>query len=76
MTYILYKSSKPGWKKEYESAGDLKTELSSWVCGQCREDFESEYGEPIQSIRDMLGTACGCEFDFENTRYEPWYEEE
>lgn len=68
--YTLIKLSAPGWEKSYTDMLQLKAELAEWVCKSCHKEFETEYGEPPQSILDLLSTACGCEFMFENAEFE------
>lgn len=61
--YTLIKISAPGWTKEFSSRVSLKEELYQHICSQCcTEDGIT----PTSSISDMLGTACGCEFDVED----------
>ena len=66
MNYVLYKLSVPGFKHEYDSYGDVRQELEGYVCGTCKEDYFNYYGTRPKSIYELLGTACGCEFSFEN----------
>ena len=60
--YTLIKMSAPGWSKDYSSRGPLKEELFKHICNQCRTE---EGIKESSSIDEMLGTACGCEFDVE-----------
>ena len=62
MSFILTKLSEPGWEKYFHRKGEAQEELYRFICEQCRcEEGITE----ISSIEDMLGTACGCEFMFE-----------
>jgi hypothetical protein len=64
MKYILTKMSAPGWEKKFDDKIELQMELYTHICNQCRcEEGITE----ISDIGDMLATACGCEF---------WYDEE
>lgn len=77
MTYKvkLIKLSVPGWIKTYNNDIDLKAELYSHICMNCRsghieqlDDGEWEVWKPVDEnsdIGDMLATACGCEYDIE-----------
>lgn len=72
----LIKLSVPGWEKSFNSREELKTELYSYICDGCRNDSKTYDTEndcyvdvkitKTSSIRDMLNTACGCEFIAEN----------
>ena len=68
---ILIKNSDPGWEREFQTEAELKTELYSWICKDCKEGCDEEYGgfvhvEPpidlTSSLDEMLSTSCGCEF--------------
>lgn len=63
-TAKLTKLSSPGWEREFESPIEAQQELYKYICSQCRAE---EGITTISSIPDMLCTACGCEF---------WYEED
>lgn len=58
----LFKLSAPGWERDYDNESELKIELYNHICRLCcNEDSITEFS----SIGDMLGTACGCEYDVE-----------
>lgn len=60
--HVLIKLSSPGWEKTLHSESAARDELYKHICEQCR----IEEGITKQSkIDDMLGTACGYEFDYE-----------
>lgn len=76
----LIKMSSPGWEKTFDTERELKAELFKHICKECCMG-ELAYVDPSSptgtsaylttpvdensSIGDMLGTACGCEFDVE-----------
>lgn len=61
--YLLTKLSEPGWEKEFKDKLDAQQELWKHICEQC----ECEEGlTEISSIDEMLSSACGCEFMFED----------
>lgn len=80
MKYILSKCSSPGWEKVYDTEYDARIELRSHICNDCmlgdytyvgengelitEEGFDDEPVDP-NNIHDLLGTACGCEFEYE-----------
>ncbi len=65
----LIKLSKPGWIKTYSTEQELRAELYSYLCLECREG-SSEFGDlpvyPDSTLDEMLSTACGCEFMVED----------
>ena len=73
---ILSKVSSPGWGKEFQMEEELKAELYSWICKDCKEGYEEEYEDELffkslpinidSSLYEMLSTACGCEFRVED----------
>lgn len=79
MKYILDKCSSPGWSKEFDSEFDARQELLSHICNTCLAgDFTyigeggtfitESWDEPApdqNNIHDLLSTACGCEFGYE-----------
>lgn len=62
MKYVLTKISAPGWEKEFSNKLAARDRLYKHICNYCREDDSVGPNSPIE---DMLSTACGCEFDFE-----------
>ena len=76
----LIKMSGPGWEKEFESETELKAELYKHICSHCCKGSKGSYydddGKEIEwedppitedsSLEAMLGTACGCEYWYEN----------
>ena len=77
--HIIEKCSSPGWTKEFSCEYDARQELLKHVCGECLTNqytymgeggklvTEQDNNEPINihNIRDLLGTACGCEYNYE-----------
>jgi hypothetical protein len=64
MKYTLTKLSQPGWERDFYDKHSLQRHLYLHVCEQCRcEEGITE----ISTIADMLATACGCEFYYEET---------
>jgi len=69
---ILIKVSDPGWEKEFQTEHDLKEELYTHLCAQCKEGYKEEFGAELfyeqerismdSSLGEMLSTGCGCEF--------------
>lgn len=73
----LTKCSYPGWIKEFDSYEATLAELLSHICANCLDGadyFEGPNGkreyyadEPDQSsIQSLLGTACGCEYEYDD----------
>jgi hypothetical protein len=72
----LIKMSSPGWEREFQMEEELKAELYSWICKDCKEGYEDEYEDDLifkslsinidSSLYEMLSTACGCEFGIED----------
>jgi hypothetical protein len=69
----LYKLSSPGWEKDFQTENELKQELFTWLCENCKngskyfdDDGNLEYEDlPVNadsSLNEMINTACGCEF--------------
>lgn len=77
------KLSSPGWRKRFATPGEALTELRLHVCDSCFAGGEYDLGngevhkEPApnpDSLYDLLGTPCGCEFDvYENENERRWY---
>lgn len=66
MTYILHKCSVPAWTMEFASREDARTELLTHICGLCLRGDEKDGDCPdVNDINSLLGTACGCEYDYE-----------
>jgi hypothetical protein len=79
MIYELCKASAPGWVKEYECEYDARQELLKWICKSClagSREYIGENGEVVidedgdeppdqNNIHELLSTACGCEFMYE-----------
>lgn len=74
MKHILHKRSAPGWTKEFETPEAAAAELLTHVCGECLAgemamvgtDEKHTFPAPDQSsIPDLLGTPCGCEYEYE-----------
>lgn len=64
MKYTLTKLSQPGWERDFYDKQSLQRQLYLNICEQCRcEEAITE----ISTIADMLATACGCEFNYEET---------
>ncbi len=67
--YLLHKLSAPGYTLSTESLEHIYTQLHSGVCASCREDKElpEDFDRlPLRERLDaLLGTACGCEYWFE-----------
>ena len=62
--YTLIKLSSPGWEKSFQTRSQARDLLYQHICNQCR----TEEGITSNSkIEDMLDTACGCEYSFEDT---------
>lgn len=62
VVFTLTKLSQPGWERDFNSKVDLQRVLYEHICNQCRcEEGVSE----ISEIADLLATACGCEFMYE-----------
>lgn len=63
MIFRLDKMSGSGWDKpkEFETKEELRQELLLHICGLCTEDF----GSWTPTVEDLMGTACGCEYDYE-----------
>ena len=65
MKFVLIKMSAPGWEKKFKTRSEARDELYKHICSQCT----TEEGITKNSkIEDMLATACGCEFDFEEQK--------
>lgn len=80
MKHILTKYSSKGFKKVFDTEYDARQELLSHICGLCLKGGSEQYLDDkgnwvtyyykdeipdIHSIDDLLGTACGCEFGYE-----------
>lgn len=65
MYYILTKMSDPGWSKQFAVEQDVYEKLCEHICVPCIDEFVEEFGQPPTTIEDLLYTACGCEFCFE-----------
>lgn len=63
MTFTLYKMSAPGWELDFYTEEEARVRLLTHICDQCRAEDGITEDSPIG---DMLGTACGCEFDIDN----------
>ena len=62
MKFTLTKLSQPGWERDFYDKVKLQQHLYLHICNQCRcEEGVTE----ISSIADMLATACGCEFAYD-----------
>lgn len=62
VVFTLTKLSQPGWERDFYTKVDLQRVLYEHICNQCRcEEGVSE----ISEIADLLATACGCEFMYE-----------
>ena len=80
MKHILTKYSFPdSFQKVFDTEYDARQELLAHICGLClkggeqylddkgnwvKDYYEDEIPD-IHSIDDLLGTACGCEFGYE-----------
>ena len=65
MKFTLVKMSAPGWEKKFNTRSAARDELYKYICSQCC----TEEGITANSkIEEMLGTACGCEFDLEESK--------
>jgi len=73
---ILFKMSEPGWEKRFDNVNEVRAELYKHICKICREGdkaydsdgklvYESDPVNENSSLGELLGTACGCEFDVE-----------
>lgn len=74
LTHIIHKRSSPGWAKEFDTEDAARTELLRHICGECLagemalvgSDEKHTFPPPDQSsIPELLGTPCGCEFQYE-----------
>lgn len=74
MKHILHKRSTPGWSKEFETEESAYAELLTHICGECLSGDHELIGTTERHamtppnpavIEDLLGTPCGCEYDFE-----------
>lgn len=63
--YELTKLSTPGWQKQFPTVLEAYTELQHYICDNCIEEFISLYSHDPEDIYDLLWTACGAEFMFE-----------
>jgi hypothetical protein len=68
--FILHKVSLPNvWTKTFPNERALIVELKDYICGTCMRGDEWPEDEPHPpdpwSLRDLLSTSCGCEFDVE-----------
>lgn len=77
MKHILHKRSAPGWSKGFETEDDARAKLLSHVCEDCLKgelalvghDDKHTFPAPDKnSIFDLLGTPCGCEFEYEGAQ--------
>ena len=62
MRFKLYKLSAPGFVKECSSEQDIRDILYPYICNICLDEYSITN---IRSIDEMLGTPCGCEFDYD-----------
>lgn len=61
----------PGFEKSPLPNGDkehtflthdaFKEWVATYVCGACLLDFENEYGQQAETLKDWLDGGCGCE---------------
>lgn len=74
MMHVLRKVSSPGWVKNFDSEGQAAAELLTHICGECLKgelamvgtDDKHRFPPPDQSsISGLLGTPCGCEYQYE-----------
>lgn len=73
MLATLHKRSIPSWTKEFATEADACAELLTHICGKCLAGEMSMVNAPTEhfpaplrdSIDDLLGTPCGCEFEYE-----------
>ena len=72
MKYELVKCSGEGWSKLFDSEAELRQELLSHICRLCLSGEEVYIGieevientpPDVTSTRDLLATACGCEYE-------------
>jgi hypothetical protein len=69
----LVKISSPGWIKEFDTEKELKAVLYSYICHMCRKGTsDGDYVEPPvnenSTLKEMLASPCGCEFDVEGNQ--------
>jgi hypothetical protein len=62
MKYTLTKLSQPGWERDFYDKPSLQHHLFLHICPGCRSE---EQITETSSISDMLATACGCEFSYD-----------
>lgn len=69
MKYTLHKCSSPGWEKPFSGREEARAELLLHICSGCLAgDSETETPAPdVSDIWSLLGTPCGCEYDYEET---------
>ena len=61
-TFKLIKMSAPGWEKTFNTETEARNELYKWICNLCKEDDGIRVNS---SLDELLYTACGCEFWYE-----------
>jgi hypothetical protein len=54
--------SAPGWEKTFNTEIEARNELYKWICNLCKEDDGIRVNS---SLDELLYTACGCEFWYE-----------
>jgi hypothetical protein len=62
MKYTLTKLSQPGWQCDFHNKPSLQAHLYLHICKHCKEEDRITRTSPIA---DLLATACGCEFLYE-----------
>lgn len=73
--YALYKISHPGYSFKTNHLSEIYLKAYSIVCSECMEsmpDFNKDFDnlseeQLLQSIHELMSTACGCEFIFEES---------
>lgn len=66
MRYNLFKISSPGWSMYGADLNNTIMALKPHICGMCQEDdMETPIEFTEESLHEMMGTACGCEFVLE-----------
>lgn len=64
----LVKRSVPGWSKTFDCMSDAVTELRKHICAGCIDEMyfnALDFDPDLNDINELLGTPCGCKFDYE-----------